>query len=549
MGSSFTALAESDARDRPRLVLLIVVDQLRGDLVTRFGDHFGEDGFKLLESRGALFVNAHYSYGSSETAPGHATIGTGRLPRDHGIVANKWFVDDAEYSSPQAVFDAECHRVPGPATGAVAGASPHNVKGPGLADQIRVSDRRSRVYSVALKDRAAIFPAGLRPNGAFWLDGQTGEFISSTYYGDALPACVSAFNSKKPANRWSSKTWERALEESAYASCRPVDPGWHTYLGLGAGFPHRLPELNAGQSRAYFAALACSPFGNELVTDLAIDILNSEALGTSDATDMLCVGLSSNDYVGHYFGVDSPEAMDITVQTDRQLARIFKAVESQVGLDRCLIALTGDHGATTPPQVAQTAKLGGGVLDLPAVERTLESRLRHYVDNAAGKGKHPGRIVLGADVPWVYLNPVLLSGISGQERHELLREAAETLKKIDGVLNVVTEDELKGASPSPDDGARYLAWRCYYPGRAGQLYVQLAPYWFKTDDKIAGHDIGTNHDRHVPIFLAGPRVKPGRYFDAADPRDIAVTIAALLGIEPPLGATGRVLHEAIDTRP
>ncbi len=532
----------------PRLVVLIVVDQLRGDLVTRFGRHFEAGGFRLLTDRGALFVNAHYSYGASETAPGHATIATGRLPRQHGIVANRWFVADPENPSPHAVFDSESHPVPGGADSSAPSASARNLIGPGFADQLRLSDRRSRVLSVALKDRAAIFTAGKRPNGAFWLDGRSGRFVTSSYYGENLLPCVEAFNSEKPAERWIGKSWDRALDATAYESCHPASPEWHEYLGMGATFPHRLADVSDGSLKSYLTTLACSPFGNELVLELAQRLIREEKLGGGDAIDMLCIGFSSNDYVGHYFGIDSPEAMDITIRTDRQLARLFKTLDEQVGLSRCVIALTGDHGATTAPALTQALELGGGILDLPAVERAMENALRPHFPST-NDGQPPDRIVLGADVPWIYLNSPALAALSIDERRAVLAKAATVLKGFEGVAEVLTEDDLQGPAPSADEGARYLAWRCYYPGRSGQLYVQLAPYWFKTDDKISGHDAGTTHDRHVPIFVFGPRVRPGRYFEAADPCDISVTLAALIGIEPPLNAVGRVLSEAIDSRP
>ncbi|MBX3396412.1 MAG: alkaline phosphatase family protein [Phycisphaerae bacterium] len=533
---------------QPKLVVLIVVDQLRGDLVTRFEEDFSQDGFRRLQNHGALFVNARYTYGSSETAPGHASVGTGRLPRYHGIVANKWFPEDAGPNGIHAVNDPQTRPVPMHSQTTTPGASPWRLIGPGLGDQIKLSDRRSRVFSVALKDRAAIFMAGKRPDAAFWWDLSTGQFISSTWYCDSLPEYVTAFNADRPADRWFGRKWELLLPEANYAGCHPFDSDWMSHPAFGSTFPHALPTFNPDKPRDYYSALWCTPFGNELVIDLAERILTNEKLGRGSAVDMLCIGLSSNDLVGHYFGPDSLETKDVTVQTDRQLARLLKSLDEVVGLDRCLIALTGDHGATSTPLLTQKLGLGGGIFDIPTVEARLNDQLQSFFPTP-GFGNPPHQIVISLDMPWCYLNRQLMATLSEPDRQRAMQKAVEILKEYDGVSEVYLESDLSGPMPSRDEQFRYLAWRCCKPGRSGDIFVQLAPFWYKTDDKISGHDSGTNQDRHVPIYLLGPRIRPGRYFTEADPCDIASTLAALLGIEAPLNATGRVLHEAIDTRP
>lgn len=541
--------AENDgATEEPRLIVLIVVDQLRGDLVTRFAADFADDGFQRLMKGGALFANAHYSYGATETAPGHATIATGRLPRRHGIVANKWYPDPAKPSGLHAVTDAGCCCVPAPADAAAPGASPRSLIGPALGDQLKVGDRRSRVFAVALKDRAAILTGGQRPDGAIWWDLNTGCFVTSSWYADKLPDYVESWNAAAPADQYAGKPWNLLLDASRYEGCRPVEPSWHGYLGLGHEFPHVVPKRDASRPRDYYAALWCTPFGNDLVIDMAERVLRAEKLGAGPAIDMLSIGLSSNDLVGHYFGPDSIETRDMTLQTDRQLARLLRLLDETVGLSRCLIALTGDHGVTTTPLVTERLRLGGGILDLPKVQAKLNDQLQSFFP-PPDHGEPPHTIVYGMDIPWVYLNRSLLGMLSPEKRQALMRRAVEVMRGFEGVDEVFPADELTGPMPSPADTHRYLAWRCFHPQRSGELYVRLGPYWYKTDDKIAGHDSGSNHDRHVPIFLLGPRVKPGRYYTPADPCDIAPTLAALAGIEAPLDADGRVLHEAIDSRP
>lgn len=542
-----TLISSAASASEPKLVVLIVVDQLRGDLVTRFEREFSQDGFRRLEAGGALFVNAHYSYASSETAPGHASVGTGRIPRYHGIVANKWFPEDAGPNGVHAVADPQSRPVPQLPQSTTVGASPWQLIGPGLGDQLKLSDRRSRVFSVALKDRAAIFMAGKRPNAAFWWDLSTGQFISSTWYCDSLPEYVKAFNVDRPGNRWAGKKWELLLPEANYDGCHPFDPTWMSHPAFGPTFPHALPTFNPEKPRDYYFALWCTPFGNELVIDLAERILKSEQLGCGQAVDMLCIGLSSNDLVGHYFGPDSIETKDMTVQTDRQLARLLKSIDETVGLKRCLIALTGDHGASSTPLLSQKLGLGGGIFDIPAVEARLNDQLQSFFPTPRF-GDPPHQIVVSLDMPWCYLNRRLMATLSESTRQQAMQRVVAVLKEYEGVSDVYLATDLSGPMPSKDEQSRYLAWRCCKPGRSGDFFVQLAPFWYKTDDKISGHDCGTNQDRHVPIYIYGPRIRPGRYFTEADPCDIAPTLAALLGVEAPLNATGRVLHEAIDTR-
>ncbi|MFQ5430343.1 MAG: alkaline phosphatase family protein [Phycisphaerae bacterium] len=534
---------------RPRLVVLIVVDQLRADYLTRFERFFGDDGFKRLMRKGAHFTNAYFSYGASVTASGHATISTGRIPRQHGITTNRWFTDPKATDWRAAIDDDVVRSVPGEPDEPAPGRSPKWLIGPALGDQMKVSDARSRVFSIALKDRAAIFMGGRRPDGVFWWDRRTGRFMSSTYYCEKLPEEVAAFNRDRVADRYFGKSWARLLPAEAYAGCRPVHPDWPgNFCRLGPTFPHVLPSSGDGPDARFYNALWCTPFGNDLVLDLVERIVTHRKLGAGPATDLLCVGFSSNDLCGHYFGPDSPETLDMTVQTDRQLARLLAMLDRTVGLGRCVVTLTADHGATTAPCLARELGQGGGYIDPGALVDRLNAQLTARFPSGATGDTDP-RLVLGIEPPWVYLNTSRLDGLDARRRARLLAAAAEALRTTDGIAEVFTADELAGAAPSREDTHRRLAWRCYHPGRSGQLYVRLKDYWYKTGKKIAGHTNGFNHDRHVPILITGPRVRPGRYFSAARPCDIAVTLAAILGIEPPLDATGRVLAEAFDTRP
>lgn len=533
------AFAQRELR-QPRLVVVIVVDQMRADFLTRFRERFGSAGFRRLMENGAHFVNAHYSFGAPSTATGHATLATGRLPRQHGVVANQWLQGQANPALRSAFFDPDARILVGPG-GRTEGRSPRNLIGPALGDQLRITNRASRVFSVSLKDRAAIALGGKRPNGVFWWDLNTGQFVTSDYYMDEVPVYVREFNTQRWADRFTNARWERLLPSAAYVLTQPLDRAWLTQTeGLGPAFPHVIPRVTGGPTREYYTAVLHTPFGNEVVLEMARRVLAGERLGMSDVTDLLYVSLSSFDAAGHLFGPDSEEMMDFTVRTDRQIGAFLDAVDRAVGLNRCIVVLTADHGVTTAPRLAATVGLNGGRIDLTAVIKNLNEKL-------SGVASLPDRHahIIAASVPWLFWDPAVMA-LEQEQRVKLLAAAQQRLRAIDGVSDVFTVTDLDGPAPMPSDVSRYLAWRSYFPGRAGELYMQLAPYWNTREGDFAGHNSGYNHDRHVPIVIMGGLVRPGRYFTEADPADIPVTLAAMLGIEPPLGAVGRVLAEAFD---
>jgi hypothetical protein len=522
------------------LVLLIVVDQFRADYLRRFEHLFGAGGFRRLLEHGAYFTNAHVSYGVSETAPGHATIATGRLPRQHGITANEWMREPDNTKPQPAAQDAEFPLV-GIAAGDARGRSPRALLGTMLGDQMKLADRRTRVFSVSIKDRAAIFMSAKSADGVFWCDKPSGLFVSSRYYMAELPDYVRELNRQGGARRYAGHVWDAALPPAEYAGSTCAETDWSDVTPiLGPTFPHRVPPAPKGDDVTFSETVFGTPFANELVLELARRIVEREQLGRGPATDLLCVSLSANDYVGHYFGPDSPEVIDITVRTDRQLAEFFAWLDQQAGLARRLVVLTADHGMSSSPHALQKFKLDAGFIDRKSLVAGLNSVVRETCPDA--KPDQP--YVLGMDVPRIYCDPsfdTLDQACGG----ELTRRCRARLLQTPGIANVFTADELAGAAPPRDDLDRWLAWRSFFPARAGHFYVKLAPGWFQHSEDAAGHSAGFRSDRHVPILFAGPGVKPGRYATPADLTDIAVTLAHVLGIEPPTDAVGCLLSDLI----
>lgn len=532
------AMAQREPRP-PRLVVIVVVDQFRADFLTRYEHLFTSGGFRRLMDNGAHFANAYYSYATTSTAPGHATIATGRLPRQHGIVANEWIPDRSAGTARASVYDPDVKLLSGQG-GRTEGRSPRHLIGPALGDQMKLSNRQTRVFSVALKDRAAILLGGQKPDGAFWWDTGNGQFITSTWYMRELPVYVREFNTQRWADRFVNGRWDRLLPAGAYAGTHPLEPEWVAGEGVTPEFPHLLPRVSGQPGKDFYTAVYATPFGNEVVLEMARRILDAERLGRGDATDLLCIGLSSFDPAGHVFGPDSAEMLDFTVRTDQHIAALLDLLERAVGLKRCLVVLTADHGVVSAARLARKLGVGGGRIDLAAATRTLNRNLKNVATLPDNRDA-----IASVSPPWVYMDAGVGS-LPPESRIGLAQASLSFLRGLEGIEEIYTAEELAGPSPLPGETQRYLAWRSYHPRRAGDLFIHLAPYWAPRDAGFADHGTGYNHDRHVPIVFMGGGMRAGRYFSAADPMDIAPTIAALLGIEPPLDASGRVLNEALD---
>ncbi|MCA9256184.1 MAG: alkaline phosphatase family protein [Phycisphaerales bacterium] len=540
--------ADDRQGESPRLVVIVVIDQLRADYLTRFEPWFGDDGFRRLFREGAHFANAHFTSSASATAPGHATIATGANPRVHGIVGNKWFMDTGTTQSQYAVYDDACDGVPSSERGG-SHRSPRRLGARTLGDQMKLADRRTRVVSIALKDRAAIFLGGRLADTAIWWDFGAGKWVSSSFYGDALPAYVTTLNNEDPTKRFAGYVWRPLTPESAREGAYPLETAWHPMIEqLGLHFPHALPERNEAMLGAFHDAMTATPAGIEVTLDLVERAIAAEELGRDDVPDLLCVGFSSNDLVGHFFGPQSAEVMDMTVQTDRQIARLLEMLDKQVGPDRYILALAADHGVAATPEVTRRLNLPGGLYDPRQLGVDLNGRLQAQFFDVAGAENGERLIVVGVEVPWIYFNMPLVNTLPVERRKAFFDSAVDYLRAREFITDAFGPDTLAGAAPPESDMGRLLAWNSWNPENAGQVCLQIRPGWKKRDANLAGHNGGSAPERHVPILLRAKGIAPGRYHGAASPCDIVVTLSALLGIEPPNCAQGRVLSEAIPPR-
>lgn len=535
---------------RPRLVLLIAVDQFRYDYLERFGDLFGEGGLRRLQRDGASWVNANYDHVPTETAPGHATMMTGAWPAETGIVGNEWFERNAKGDGGRRVANSEDSDVKLFGGGEKErGSSPRRLLASTLGDELRLSSGgRSKVIGVSLKDRSAILPAGRLANAAYWYSVETGRIVTSDYYVTALPAWVASFNATPPGAKYKGQVWGRLLgdEREYLRRAGPDDPEWEWKPAKAepaeSRFPHRLPDADG---RQLYDAFQSTPFANDELVNFAREALVREELGADEFTDVLTVSFSSNDFVGHRFGPYSQEVMDITLRTDRQIAALLEAVEQRVGLRNTLVAFTADHGVAPVPEHSDSLRLPGLRINQNDVKSKVKDALRERFERP-NDSRNRGEdyfLEYTAKNGNVYLNLEALRR-DGVSREEAERVACEGAMRVAGFARCYTRTQLeRGAVPAADAIARRVL-HGYNPRRNGD--VVLVPQAFNlVVTYTADHYSPYSYDTHVPVIIMGSGIAPGRYAQPASPADIAPTLAHLLRAERPSNAVGRVLAEGV----
>ena len=494
---------------RPKLVVIVVIDQFRADYLERYRDQWGEGGFRLLLEHGADFTDCNYNYANTRTAPGHSTLLTGAYSNGHGIMANKWW-DPQKKKMVTSVEDDGTTLVGLASSG--PGASPHNLLADTLGDELKLATQgKARVFGVALKDRAAILPAGFAGNGAYWIDQKTGTWITSTYYRSDLPKWAQDFNDSKRSEKYLNQDWKDS-DGKVLRTTKPAE----------------------GKLDSFYELVGSTPYGNDYEFEFARELVTSEKLGNGPATDLLIVSLSANDILGHKAGPDSAEMQAMAMAMDRQLAGFFEFLGHQLGLANVWIALSADHGVAPLPQVA--AKLR-----LPAAGLAAD-KMRSQVNTAlSARFAHPAEYLKNFDYPLAWLNSDAFAAIKIKEE-DAERAVGDALTQI-GLRAYYTRSQLeRGDVPTSETGLKYL--HSYSP--LGGWYVIGVPIPF-----AVGSSSGTDHtspytyDTHVPLAFYGLPFQPGTYRTHAEPVDLAATLASLLGINAPTHSLGRVLTEIL----
>ena len=549
---------------RPRLILLIVVDQFRYDYLTRFGDLFGTHGIGRLMREGASWTNANFDHSATLTAPGHAVFLTGAWPSQTGIIANEWYERDTGKKVKSITDDGTLTLAGKPGE---KGKSPRRLLCSTVGDELRLADNdRSKVIGISAKDRSAILPAGRRANAAYWFSTDTGNIVSSTYYFSQLPDWVTRFNSRRLADGWFGSRWNRLLPESEYLKRAGKDDEPWENLDKSSNdtnfFPHVITGGEISPGRFFYKALDYTPFSNDLLVSFAEEAIANEKLGADDDPDVLSISFSANDYVGHRFGIYSQEEMDITLRVDQQIGSLLDYVDERVGLRNTLVVFTADHGVSPVPEQAVLLGLPGRRYEkgdlLQLVQDGLKARYGRkdrpatdYLQTFTNKGE----IEAGYINSNFYLNRAALER-DGIDFDECARAVGEIAMKMAGVARYFTRTQLESKAASEADSVARRVLHGFYGQRSGDVIVVFKPYVIQfevpddpTDPRsTATHGSPYDYDTHVPLIIMGRAFARGRYARAATPADIATTLANVLGIKLPSCAGGRVLSEAFERR-
>jgi len=516
---------------KPKLVVGVVVDQMRFDYLNRFKKKYSANGFLRLIKQGYSCNNHHFNFIPTYTAPGHASIFTGTTPSVHGIIGNSWY-DKASNSTVYCTTDKAY--IPVGADAKYGQASPRNMKVTTLADQNRLfTQMNGKTIGVSIKDRGAVFPSGHTANGAYWFEGlNEGKWMTSTYYMDALPQWVKDFNT--PSNIASYlKPWNTLYDISLYEeSGSDLSDYEQGFNGKSTSeFPYDLKalmELNEG-----YDIIKSTPFGNTMITDFALSAIEAESLGVDDYTDFLTVSYSSTDYIGHNFGINSVELQDTYLRLDLEVERLLNYLDAKVGAGNYTLFLTSDHGAVDVPSFLTDVHIPSGYVPKNSFASLYTNLKKKY---------GVSDLIMKISNDQVFLN---------QERITALKVNLEDVQKF--VVNeIISYPHIKKAYTATTmqtryfkEGAEKMLQNGYHQKLSGDVLFTLESGVISYDSKGTTHGSGYNYDTHVPLLFYGNGIQPGKTYKRTNVTDIAPTISALLGIALPSGATGTVIEEVI----
>lgn len=538
------------AQERPKLVLQITVDQLRGDLIDRFGAGLTENGFRRLMANGAVFTDAHHRHANTETIVGHTTLATGADPAVHGMIANLWFdriagtqfynVQDPDFPLVGAAgIDKGAEIDPTQRAATTDGRSPRGILTSTISDEIALHfGPEAKIFGVSVKDRGAISMAG-HAGQAYWFSKAEGRFVTSTFYRNDYPEWMDAWQAKGMVASYAGTDWTLQNARADYMFADRDDQAWETdFPGWGRTFPH---NWGPADSKYYTTLLTVSPAGDEITVDFAKALIAAEGIGQDDVPDYLSVSLSSTDYVGHLFGPSSLESEDNIKRLDRTLADLLAYVDETVGLERTLVVLSADHGSPEAPGYLKTIGIEAQTFNFDDVDTGpgfARLKARFGIDKT---------LISNFSNPYVYLNAEAIAE-AGLDKAEVEAAVAEELALLPGIAFAVGSDALRrGAVAQTPVTDAVLA--NFHPARSGDIYVVFEPHWFVADfdglHVASAHGSPWSYDTYVPIMFMGPGIAPARIARPVETVDVAATIAAYLGTKPTSGAGGAPLPEAL----
>lgn len=523
----------NNTTQRPKLIVGLVVDQMRYDYLTRFYNKFGEKGFKRLVNDGFSCKNTHFNYVPTYTAPGHTSIYTGTTPQTHGIISNNWYDKETK----EFIYCTDDASVQTVGTNTTAGQmSPKREMTTTMTDQLRLDTNfKGKVIGVSIKDRASILPAGHLANAAYWFDGQNqGRFVSSTFYINELPQWVQKFNDSRQVDNYM-KTWNTLYDINSYTeSIADKNIFEKPFEGLEhAVFPYDLKELS--KANGGYDILKSTPFGNTMTKDFAKLAIDNEQLGQDDITDFLAVSFSATDYMGHRFGVDSKEVEDAYIRLDLDIADLLTYLDKKVGKDNYTLFLTADHGGVRVPAYLEQVKIPAGYVN--------QKKLKKKIRNIAFKKYGVADLIANISNYQVFLDKKALKKANLSKR-KVANYLQHKIAQLPHVYQCITGENLHNTSFT--SGIMHKIQMGHHPKRSGDVVIILEPAYISGYGRQGStHGSGFGYDTHVPLMFYGKGIQQGRTFSLVEIHDIAPTVAALLDMEAPSGCTGKPILEVL----
>lgn len=518
---------------KPKLVIGIVIDQMRYDYLTRFADRYGKDGFNRILKNGFSLENAHYNMIPTYTAVGHASIYAGTSPNNHGIISNNWY-DKVLKKSIYCVDDANYKTIGN--EGIVGQKSPHRLYTTTVADQLQLAQNmQGKTIGIAIKDRSAILPVGHTANAAYWYDaGNKNQWITSSFYMEELPDWVKAFNSNNKADAYLNETWETLYDINTYTQSRADNNIYENNLNGQEKpvFPKDLKKLR--EQNDNFSLIKTIPAGNTYTVDFAKAAIKGEQLGKSEFTDFLAVGFSSTDYIGHRYGVASVETEDTYLRLDKDLAHFFNFLDTEVGKENYTLFLTADHAAVHVPSYLQSLKIPAHYLSTKKLKKFLSDITQKYFNSK--------ELIENISNYQIFLNQEKIEAL-GFNKNTVAQRLADEVLSFDKIYKAVTARTLQTTNFT--EGIMHALQQGYNPKFSGDVLMIPYPATLNYSRKGTSHGSGYSYDTHVPLIFYGNGIKKGVSKKIYKIIDIAPTISNLLKIEAPNGTSGNIIDEVL----
>ncbi|MDR3273073.1 MAG: alkaline phosphatase family protein [Flavobacteriaceae bacterium] len=530
----FTAVSGFfQAQERPKLVVGIIVDQMRMEYLNRFRPYFVKDGFNRFLNEGFVYANMHFNYVPTYTAPGHASVYTGSTPSRHGIIGNEWY-RRAEGKEVYCVGDDSVQPLGNPEKDKEGMMSPRNLLATTVTDELRLSTNfRGKVFGVSMKDRGAILPAGHFANRAYWISNNL-NFISSTFYGDDFPKWVVDFNQSKKYQKYINKGWNLLRDKSVYKESLSDDNPYESQMFATKEHPVFPYNIKTEVEKTGLKALKSTPFCNDLIIEFTEELISREKLGTDDDTDFLAVSFSSPDYISHAMGPRSIEVQDTYLRLDETLAGFFKYLDSKVGKGNYLVFLTADHSGSENAKFLEDRGYQVSSVDY----KETKKQLKDFSVKTFGKD-----YILDYNNQEVYLDLDALK-TDGKNRQEIIAIFCDFIETFPSIERTYTQNEILNASPTDEYGS--MIFRGYDKKQSGEIYIMMKPAFMEYQTTGATHGTNYAYDTHVPGLFYGWKIPRGTSKEKVFITEIAPTVAQKINITLPNATYGEVLKEVVD---